>query len=108
VKELWTPTETHQRRAMPTVRKKDGGTHFDDELETEAVVAKRYADDVKELLRHLNQRPDHVVLVGSVEERDQLRQVFNYWKRQGALMHNPNIRIDYGIVEGAIRVGDGR
>ena len=108
MKDLWTPTETHQRRTMPTVRKKEGGTTFDDELETEAAVAARYANDVKELLIHLNQRPDHDVHVGTPEERDQLRQVFNNWKREGVLMHNPNIRIDYGVAEGAIRVGDGR
>jgi hypothetical protein len=107
-KELWTPTQTHERRVRPTERKKEGGTTFDDELETQAVVAKRYADQVKELLVHLNQRPDHTVYVGTPEERDQLRSVFNHWKREGALLHNPNIRIDYGVAEGAIRVGDGR
>jgi hypothetical protein len=108
---LWTPPTTakpYERRALPTVRKKEGGSLFDDELETEAAVAKRYADDVKELLVHLNQRPDHEVYVGSAEERGQLREVFNHWKREGALMHNPNIRIDYGVADGAIRVGDGR
>ena len=108
MKELWTPTKTHARRAMPTVGKAEGGTTFDDELETEEAVAKRYAEDVKGLLEHLNQRPDHEVYVGSGEERDQLRAVFNHWKQEGALMHNPNIRIDYGVADGAIRVGDGR
>ena len=102
------PTKTHQRRSLPTLRKEEGGSYFDDELETEAVVAKRYADDAKELLVHLNQRPDHSVYVGSEDERVQMRAVFNHWKREGALMHNPNIRIDYGVAEGAIRVGDGR
>jgi hypothetical protein len=93
---------------MPTIRKKEGGSQFDDELETEEAVAKRYADDVKELLVHLNQRPDHIVYVGSDEERGKMRDVFNHWKREGALMNNPNIRIDYGVADGAIRVGDGR
>jgi hypothetical protein len=107
---LWTPPtkEPHKRREMPTLRKKEGGSYFDDELETEAAVARRYAEDVAELLVHLNQRPDHIVYVGSDGERIQLREVFNHWKREGALMHNPNIRIDYGVADGAIRVGDGR
>jgi hypothetical protein len=105
---LWTPPETFDRRVMPTVRKKEGGSQFDDELETEEVVAKRYAADVAELLVHLNQRPDHIVYVGSDEERTKMREVFNHWKREGVLMHNPDIRIDYGVPDGAIRVGDGR
>ena len=107
---LWIPPDTkpYERRVMPKVRKKEGGSLFDDELETEEVVAKRYAADVAELLVHLNQRPDHIVWVGSESERGKLREVFNHWKREGALMHNPNIRIDYGVADGAIRVGDGR
>jgi hypothetical protein len=108
MKELWTPTETHERRVMPTERKKEGGTTFDDELETVEAVAKRYAVETKKLLEHLNQRPDHVVYVGTAEERDKMRAVFNDWKRKGALLRNPNIRIDYGVAEGAIRIGDGR
>lgn len=91
---------------VPKERKKDGGTHFDDEMQTKAEVAKAYANKVRELLQHLNARPDHVVYVGSTEERGKMRAVFNSWKAKGALGHNPNIRIDYGIVEGAIRVGE--
>ena len=105
---LWTPPETFDRRVMPTERKGLGGSYFDDELETEEAVAKRYAEDVKELLVHLNSRPDHTVYVGSDEDRGKMREVFNHWKREGALIHNPNIRIDYGVADGAIRVGDGR
>ena len=106
---LWTPPATpYERRVMPSVRKKEGGSLFDDELETEEAVAKRYAEDVKDLLIHLNQRPDHTVYVGTTEERTQLREVFNHWHREGALLRHPNIRIDYGVAEGGIRVGDGR
>ena len=114
--ELWTPgrandvveVETKARRELPKLRKNDGGSYFDDEMMTEAEVAKEYADQVKQLLNHLNERPDHVVYVGSVEDRANMRQVFNYWVSQGALMRNPNIRIDYGVADGAIRVGEER
>jgi hypothetical protein len=106
--DLWTPTQTHARRERPGARKTEGGSIFDDELGTEAEAAKAYADAVEGLLTHLNQRPDHTVYVGSDEERTKMREVFNVWKMKGALLHNPNIRIDYGVPEGAIRVGDGR
>jgi hypothetical protein len=106
--DLWTPTKTGERLERPTTRKIEGGSIFDDELGTEEAAAKTYAHSVQELLTHLNQRPDHVVYVGSDEERTKMRQVFNWWKKEGALLHNPNIRIDYGVAEGAIRVGEER
>jgi len=102
VKEIWTP----QLMSVPTERKSDGGTYFDDEMETREAVATAYADQVRELLSHLNARPDHVVYVASVEERTKMRAVFNSWVTQGALSHNPNIRIDYGVRDGALRVGE--
>ena len=106
--DLWTPTQTHARRVRPDARKVEGGSFFDDELGTAEAEAKAYGAAVADLLTHLNQRPDHIVYVGSDEERGKMRVVFNSWKREGVLMHNPNIRIDYGVADGAIRVGDGR
>ncbi len=112
--ELWTPgratdvveVEHKGRKALPTLRKNDGGSYFDDEMLDEEMVAKAYALQVKQLLEHLNARPDHIVYVGSATDRENIRQVFNHWKAKGALGHNPNIRIDYGVADGAIRVGD--
>ena len=114
--ELWTPgrakdvVEVQQkpRRDLPTLRKNDGGSYFDDEMMTEQEVAQEYAKQVRQLLEHLNARPDHVVYVGSVEDRANLREVLNWWVREGALGHNPHIRIDYGVADGAIRVGEAR
>ena len=102
VEEIWTPPIMQ----LPDERKRDGGSVFDDEMQTKEQVAKDYANQVKQLLEHLNQRPDHVVYVGSVEDRANMRQVFNWWVQKGALMRHPNIRIDYGVADGAIRVGD--
>jgi len=114
--ELWLPgsatdkvtVETPARRSLPDHRKPDGGSYFDDELATEEQKAAELAAEVRELCHHLNARPDHVVYVGTAKDRDELRQVFNWWKREGAIGHNPNIRIDYGVPEGAIRVGEAR
>ena len=106
--DLWIPTQTHARRVRPDVRKDEGGSFFDDELGTEEAAAKAYGAAVADLLTHLNQRPDHTVYVGSDEERGKMRTVFNHWFNSGALSHHPNIRIDYGVPDGAIRVGDGR
>ena len=88
---------------VPGERKKDGGTVFDDELEP---VAKVYAEAIKEMVAHLNERPDHALYVGSAEERTKMREVLNWWMREGHIGHNPNIRIDYGIPEGQIRIGE--
>lgn len=105
---LMVPTTAHERMVKPTERKKDGGSTFDDELETEASANKKFADEMIRLVEHIQQRPDHTVYVGSADERGKMREVFNDWKRRGWINHNPNIRIDYGVADGAIRVGDGR
>ena len=91
---------------LPTERKSDGGSYFDDELQTKEEVAAALAQGARDLLLHLNARPDHVVYVGSVEDRSNMRAVFNWWVREGALREHPNIRIDYGVANGAIRVGE--
>ncbi len=112
--ELWTPgratdiveVEQKPRHVMPDERKHDGGSYFDDEMQTEEQVARALAQQVAELLVHLSERPDHVVYVGSVEDRSNIREVFNWWVREGALEKHPNIRIDYGVPSGGIRVGE--
>ena len=85
--------------------KRDGGTWFDDELEDARTVFLRQA---KELIGHINERADHVVYVGSTDDRAKLREVFNWWKREGIIGRNPKIEIEYGIPEGAIRVTEPR
>ena len=106
MEDLWTPYEGHTRRERPTTRKVEGGSIFDDELATEESKASALAEQAKQLLVHLNQRPDHKVYVGSSEERNKMREVFNWWYKAGALTHHPDIRIEYGVVEGAIRVAE--
>lgn len=91
---------------VPTVRKAEGGSYFDDEIQTKEQVAKAFSDQVKALLVHLNTRRDHVIYVGSVTDRDNFRHVCNWWVREGALARNPTIKIDYGVQAGAIRVGE--
>ncbi len=103
-KELWTPTKTLPRKSLPTQRKSEGGSYFDDELEDQAAIDERFARSMQELVEHLRQRPDHTVYVGSAEDRTKMRVVFNSWAKHGVLSHNPNIRIEYGIPEGGIRV----
>jgi len=113
---LWTPGRSKEKVEVdvkavmksPTERKKDGGSYFDDELETQAESDAKFTIQMEELVAHLRARPDHEVYVGGSEERDQLRKVFNHWKQTGVISHNPNIRIDYGVADGAIRIGDGR
>ena len=102
MQELWTPPVMQ----VPEERKWDGGSYFDDEMQTKEAVALAYRKQVEDLLIHLNARPDHVVYVGSTEDRSNIRAVFNWWVREGALGHHPNIRIDYGVADGAIRVGE--
>ena len=109
--ELWTPdkmveVETPAQREKPTERKFEGGSYFDDELRTVEEVAAELRRQTEELLIHLNQRPDHTVYVGSSKDREELRAVFNYWKREGVISYNPNIRIEYGVPEGQIRVAE--
>ena len=110
--ELWIPgqandvveVQPHERRVQPTERKKEGGSQFDDELGLEATRHANLMAEGARLLEHLQERPDHIVYVGSIEERDKLREVFNVWHRHGTLNHHPTIRIDYGVAEGAIRI----
>jgi len=108
MEELWTPTKTHERMVRPTERKADGGSLFDDELETEQSHTEKLQAEMVRLIEHMQQRPDHDVYVGSAVERGKMRNVFNDWKRRGWINHHPNIRIDYGVPDGGIRVGDGR
>ncbi len=102
MQELWTPPVMQ----VPDERKAEGGSYFDDEMLTKEGVAKAYALQVKMLLQHLNERPDHIVYVGSTEDRANIREVFNWWVREGGLAKHPSIRIDYGVADGAIRVGE--
>ncbi len=111
---LWTPgqatdiveVEQVERHVMPDERKHGGGSYFDDEMDTERQVAAAIALQVKQLIEHLNQRPDHTVYVGGTKDRSNIREVFNWWHREGALLNHPNIRIDYGVPDGAVRVGE--
>jgi hypothetical protein len=105
---LMVPTSTPERRVKPTERKLEGGSQFDDELESEQSANKKFSDDMIRLVEHIQQRPDHIIYVGSADERGKMREVLNDWKRRGWIRHQPNIRIDYGIPDGALRVGDGR
>ena len=102
MQELWTPPVMQ----VPDERKRDGGSYFDDEMQTKEAVALAYRKQVEDLLIHLNARPDHVVYVGSTEDRSNMRAVFNWWVGKGALQKHPTIRIDYGVADGAIRVGE--
>ena len=99
--ELWVPTKSHERTVRPDNRKAGGGSWFDDELGSENDKANELAHEVSELLHHLNARPDHVVYVESSQARTQIREVFNWWRKEGALMHDPTIRIEYALNDGA-------
>jgi len=105
---LMVPTAVVERKVKPAERKLEGGSTFDDELESEQLANKRFSDEMIRLVEHIQQRPDHTVYVGSANERGKMREVLNDWKKRGWISHQPNIRIDYGIPDGAIRVGDGR
>ena len=96
--------ETHQRRVQPTERKYEGGSVFDDELQTEEAHKEELLKETVRLIDHINARPDHTVYVGSTDERQDMRAVFNDWRKRGFIGHNPNIRIDYGVPEGGIRI----
>ncbi len=98
---LWTP-----QKVMPDQRHKEGGSMFDDQMENTEDLQKRVAQDMATLIDHLQKRPDHTVYVGSSEDRDKLRQVFNHWYMNGVLTHHPHIRIEYGVPDGAIRLAE--
>jgi len=96
---LWTPGHV-----APSERKFDGGSHFDDELETTANKQKVIQAEYNTMVEHLQQRPDHKVYVSSTEERAKMRAVFNHMFNEGVLTHRPDIRIEYGVADGAIRI----
>ena len=102
MQELWTPP----RKVTPDKRHAEGGSMFDDQMENVMDVKKRVAQDMARLVDHLQQRPDHTVYVGGAEDRMKLRAVFNSWYMNGMLNHHPNIRIEYGVPDGAIRVAE--
>ncbi len=93
---------------LPGTRKAEGGTYFDDELETKESHDSRFKQEMQRLVQHINERPDYTVYVGSSDERHQMRLVFNAWFNAGLIRNHPTINIDYGVANGAIRVGDGR
>ena len=101
---LWVPTNQHERRVSPTERKSEGGSQFDDEMGLERHAQAKIEAARLELINHLNHRPDHIVYVASVDERDKMRTVFNSWFQWKVISHNPTIKIDYGVADGAIRV----
>ena len=103
--ELWTPPDA---KVVPTIGKSEGGTFFDDEMETKEEHDAKFKAAVIELVKHLNQRPDHVVFVGSDDERHKMRTVFNSFKEGGLINHWPTIKIDYGVPDGTIRVDEDR
>ncbi len=102
--ELWVPTQAHERRVKPTTRKLEGGSQFDDEMGLERHAEAKVEAARLELIDHLNHRPDHIVYVASVEEREKMRTVFNSWFQWKVINHNPTIKIDYGVADGALRV----
>ena len=98
---LWTPPGA---KVAPTEGKKDGGSYFDDELETVASKEAAVKREYDSMVEHLNQRPDHKVYVGGTRERSELREVFNHMFSVGVINRHPDIRIEYGVAEGAIRI----
>ncbi len=103
-KELWTPTQTAERPVKPSARKDEGGTWFDDELETQTAHDNKLRAEMFRLIDHINKRPDHTVYVSCVDERAKMRKVFNMWRKMDFISGVPRIEIDYGIAEGGIRV----
>ena len=93
---------------LPKAAKAGGGSYFDDELQTRQAHSEEFWVEMNRLVDHVAQRPDHEIFVGSIKDRTQMREVLNHWRRKGMINHNPKSRIDYGVPEGTIRVGDGR
>lgn len=112
--ELWTPgkardmvpVEPVKQMVVPEIGKAEGGSYFDDEMEERSRMEARVEKQAADLRAHLNARPDHTVYVGSVEDRAKMRAAFNVWYRHGLINHNPTIKIEYGVVEGGIRVAE--
>ena len=103
MEELWTPS-----KVLPTERKAEGGSHFDDEMDSTADHQEKFRLAVIELIKHINSRPDHTVFVASADERTKMRVVFNSWRDGGLIQSNPTIKIDYGVPDGTIRVDEDR
>ena len=97
--ELWLP-----ERVLPTERKKEGGSTFDDEILLTVTHRAELLKQSGKLAASLNERHDRVVLVGSAEDRTNMRAVFNWWKENGIIGHWPTVKIDYGVPEGTIRI----
>jgi hypothetical protein len=112
--ELWTPGKATDKvavnptvqKVVPEIGKAEGGSYFDDEMDDRSRLEARIEQDAADLRAHINARPDHVVYVSSVEDRAKMRAAFNVWHRHGLLNHNPTIKIEYGVVEGGIRVAE--
>jgi hypothetical protein len=98
--------EPIKRMWLPSSAKRDGGSYFDDEMETyDAHMTKQQRESLR-IRTQLNERPDHFILVGSAEARETMRKVCNFWKAKGEIGHFPTIKIDYGIPEGEMRIGE--
>jgi hypothetical protein len=97
-----------KRMWLPPSAKREGGSYFDDEMETvheHATHAQRQSLDMRS---HLNARPDHVIKVPSVEAREEMRKVLNFWFGNGEIGHHPSIEIDYGVPDGEVRIEESR
>jgi len=90
---------------LPGERKREGGSQFDDELST---ADAQFVTDTKDLVTQINERPDHVVWVASSEDREKMRKVFNHFRSIKAIGRIPTIKIDYGLPDGSIRIGEDR
>ena len=100
--DLWTPGGY----VTPDKRKKDGGSYFDDEMQTNSDAYTKLQKQSLEMRRQLNERPDHTVFVASAEAREEMRKVLNFWRSKGEINGVPEIRIDYGVADGEIRIGE--
>ena len=86
---------------LPHVPKRDGGTWFDDELEP---AQKALVKATAELVAHINERPDHAVYVSSRTDREKMRRVLDWFAADGMIGRKPEIKIEYGLPDGAVRV----
>jgi len=100
---LWTPP-----KVLPTERKRDGGSYFDDEMSDTEVERKQFLDMATDMVEHIRQRPDHTIYVGGVEDRTKMRQVLNHFYTKGLITTRPRIKIDYGVPDGTIRIDEDR
>ncbi len=91
---------------LPPTAKREGGSQFDDELETAESKEAEVAKGMAEMLGHLQARPDHKIYVSSTGDREKMRAVCNWWFRDGYLKFHPDIKIEYGVPEGSIRIAE--